>query len=135
VDRRDADVVRSFVDEDEAGAAIRGLLLREVLAAWSTAPVSEVGASGRWLTFARPGGGTVYAALRLGRTDRAPLPGRRAHRSGPGRAAPVPDPERGDPEVVRLLVRGPVPRRNRPPAVGMDTATAAGRRPAAAPAA
>src|SRR5919199_281730 len=35
-------------------------LLGEVLARWPTAPVAGVGASGRWLTFERPDGGTVY---------------------------------------------------------------------------
>ena len=35
-------------------------LLGEVLARWPTAPVAGVGESGRWLTFERPDGGTVY---------------------------------------------------------------------------
>jgi hypothetical protein len=35
-------------------------LLGELLARWPTAPVAGVGESGRWLTFERPDGGTVY---------------------------------------------------------------------------
>jgi hypothetical protein len=35
-------------------------LLSEVLARWPSAPVSGVGETGRWLTFERSGGPTIY---------------------------------------------------------------------------
>jgi hypothetical protein len=39
-------------------------LLADVLARWPTAPVSQVGDTGRWLTFERPAGGIVYLQRR-----------------------------------------------------------------------
>ncbi len=38
----------------------RDSLPREVARIWTTAPMKEIGGSGRWVRFDRPGGGVVY---------------------------------------------------------------------------
>jgi hypothetical protein len=59
--------MKSTMDAQPPGAAnappstgTGASLLGEVLARWPTAPVVGVGASGRWLTFEGPDGGTIY---------------------------------------------------------------------------
>jgi hypothetical protein len=111
-------------------------LLGEVLAVWPTAPVAEVGGSGRWLTFARPGGGTVY--LQRSAWDDGTVP----HYlvvvpAGPDRAEQHRYLALGEAiqKLRRLLVCGTVPRRGGLLEELTAVATPADRRRGSAPAA
>jgi hypothetical protein len=111
-------------------------LLGEVLATWPTAPVSEVGGTGRWLTFARPGGGTVYLQ-RYAWDDRTVPHYLVVVPTGPDRAEQHRCSALGEAiqKVRRLLVCGPVPRRSGLLGDVVDVPGLTGRQPDAASAA
>lgn len=98
--------------DQRRGDAPGPTLLGEVLAHWPTAPVSAVGQTDRWLTFERPGGGTVYLE-RYAWDDRSVPHYLVVTPAGPDRAEQRRCPTIGEAveTVRRLLVSRPAPRK------------------------